>query len=56
MAKSNGYVKSVAVGLALGSVAFAATQMMHKPKSAQLKRAAGKAMKAVGTVLETLQM
>ena len=56
MAKSNGYLKSVAIGLAIGGVAFAATKAMHQPKAANVKRAAGKALKAVGSVIETLQM
>lgn len=56
MAKNNGYIKSVAIGLALGGVAFAASQAMHMPKKAHIKRAAGKALKAMGTVIETLQM
>lgn len=53
--QSSTMLKSVAAGLVLGGLAFAATKMMAKPKSFNIKKAAGKALKAAGSLVENMQ-
>ena len=53
--QSSTMLKSVAAGLVLGGLAFAATKMMAKHKSFNIKKAAGKALKAAGSLVENMQ-
>lgn len=44
-----------AAAVAAGGIAFAATKAMSKTKTYMVKKATGKAIKAVGAVIESLQ-
>lgn len=48
-------MKSIATGVMVGSLAFMATKAMTSNKKTSMKKATGKALKAVGTVIEAFQ-
>ncbi len=48
--------KCAAAAIVAGGVAFAATKALSKTKTHVVKKATGKAIKAVGAVIESLQM
>lgn len=49
-------MKCAAAAMVAGGIAFAATKAMSQTKTHVVKKATGKAIKAVGAVIESLQM
>lgn len=47
-------LKGVAVGVALGTATYMVTNTMTKGKTKTIKKNAGKAIKAVGTVIDNV--
>ncbi len=57
MSKNTGNnVKCAAIALTAGGITFAVAKMMSNTKTQLVKKATGKAIKAVGSVIESLQM
>ncbi len=49
-------MKCAAAAMAVGGLAFAATKAVSSSKKHIAKKATGKAMKAVGTIIETFKL
>ncbi len=57
MSKNTGNnVKCAAIALTAGGLTFAVAKMMSNTKTQVVKKATGKAIKAIGSVIESLQM
>lgn len=54
--KASTNMKCAAAAMVAGGLAFAATKAMSSSKTHIVKKATGKAIKAVGAVIESLQM
>ena len=54
--KTSTNMKCAAAAMVAGGIAFAATKAFSSSKTHIMKKATGKAIKAVGSVIESLQM
>lgn len=52
--KTSAYVKGISAGLMVGGIAFAATKALASHRKPTIKMTAGRAFKALGSIIESI--